>query len=152
MKRIMMFVEFEKDLLATIKEVCESTRPYLGEFENKDEMELLIKGGESFVFVEFASEKYDNVVARNATYNIHILACTSSKAQNYRQENKFKALGLCEKIDELLRNSNLANEFQIKPKTLKVRINNITDYGYVYVLTREIETEFLQKDEFLTGE
>lgn len=44
-----MLVEFEKELIETIKEVCKNTSPYLGEFENKDEMELLIKDRKSVV-------------------------------------------------------------------------------------------------------
>ena len=148
-----MLEEFEKELINTIREVAEPKnsviRAYLGEFNNKEEMELLIKGGESFVFVEFVDEKYENVVERSATYNIHILSCTSNKNQNYRQANKFKAYALCEVIDEKLRNSNLCNEFRIEPQSAKASLNDITDYGYVYVLTRQIRTQFLEKDEFL---
>ena len=52
-----MLEEFEKELINTIREVAEPKnsviRAYLGEFNNKEEMELLIKGGESFIFVEF---------------------------------------------------------------------------------------------------
>lgn len=144
-----MLVEFEKELIETIKEVCKNTSPYLGEFENKDEMELLIKGGDSFVFVEFLSERYENVVSKIGTYNIHILGVTSSKQQGYRQENKYKAIALCEAVDKKLRNSELNNEFRIEPKSLKVSHNSITDYGYMYVLTREIQTEFLEKSEWL---
>ncbi|WP_346747230.1 hypothetical protein [uncultured Campylobacter sp.] len=148
-----MLEEFEKELINTIKEAAEPKnaviRAYLGEFNNKEEMELLIKGGESFVFVEFVDEKYENVVERSVTYNIHILACTSNKNQNYRQANKFKAYALCETIDERLRNSNLCNEFRIEPQSAKASLNDITDYGYVYVLTRQIRTQFLEKDEFL---
>lgn len=148
-----MLEEFEKELINTIKEAAEPknsvTRAYLGEFNSKEEMELLIKGGESFVFVEFVDEKYENVVERSATYNIHILACTSNKNQNYRQANKFKAYALCEAIDKKLRNSNLCNEFRVEPQSAKASLNDITDYGYVYVLTRKIRTQFLEKDEFL---
>ena len=108
-----MLVEFEKELIETIKGVCKNTSPYLGEFENKDEMELLIKGGDSFVFVEFLSERYENVVSKICTYNIHILGVTSSKQQSYRQENKYKATILCEAVDKKLRNSELNNEFRI---------------------------------------
>ena len=124
-----MLEEFEKELINTIKEVVEPKnsviRAYLGEFNNKEEMELLIKGGESFIFVEFVDEKYENVVERSATYNIHILACTSNK------------------------NQNLCNEFRIEPQSAKASLNDITDYGYVYVLTRQIRTQLLEKDEFL---
>ena len=35
-----MLVEFEKELIETIKEVCKNTSPYLGELENKDESYL----------------------------------------------------------------------------------------------------------------
>ena len=118
-----MLEEFEKELINTIKEAAEPKnsviRAYLGEFNNKEEMELLIK------------------------------ACTSNKNQNYRQANKFKAYALCEAIDERLRNSNLCNEFRIEPQSAKASLNDITDYGYVYVLTRQIRTQFLEKDEFL---
>ena len=133
-----MLEEFEKELINTIKEAAKPKnsviRAYLGE---------------SFIFVEFVDEKYENVVERSATYNIHILACTSNKNQNYRQANKFKAYALCEAIDERLRNSNLCNEFRIEPQSAKASLNDITDYGYVYVLTRQIRTQFLEKDEFL---
>ena len=144
-----MLVEFEKELIETIKGVCKNTSPYLGEFENKDEMELLIKGGDSFVFVEFLGERYENVVSKIGTFNIHILSTTASKQQSYRQENIYRAIDLCEKIDKKLRTSELNNEFRIEPKTLKVTHNSITDYGYMYVLPREIQTEFLEKSEWL---
>ena len=144
-----MLKEFETELITTIKEVCKNTRTYLGEFEDKNEMELLIKGGECFAFIEFMGDNYVDTVRKNATYNIHILAATSSKTSLYRQNNKFAALDMCESIDEKLRSSVLNNEFQILLKGVKVRLNAITDYGYVYVLTREIQTDFLKRDEFL---
>ncbi|MGG7074545.1 hypothetical protein U5B43_09920 [Campylobacter sp. 9BO] len=144
-----MLVEFEKELISELKKVHEKTAPYLGELENKDEFELLIKGGDEFVFVEFVSESYDDKVNKTAVYNVHILSATSSKQQIYRQENKFKAIALCEKIDEELRNLELCNEFEITPKSLKVFHNSLTEYGYMYVLTRQIQTKFLKKDEWL---
>lgn len=147
-----MLVEFEKELIKTIKEVCTNTKPYLGEFQNKAEMELLIKGGESFVFVEFTGEKYEDAVNKTGAYNIHVLTATSSMQQEYRQNNKYLAIDLCEQIDEKLRNSQLNNEFRIKPTSLKILHNDITDYGYVCVLTREIETGFLEKDQWIQGE
>ncbi|MBE3022933.1 hypothetical protein [Campylobacter sp. 7477a] len=146
-----MLVEFEKELIATIKEVCENTKPYLGEFEDKNEMELLIKGGESFVFIEFVGEKYEDYVNKVATYNIHILTATSSKQQSYRQENKYNCLDMCEQIDKKLKNVVLNNEFGVELGTLKVLHNSITDYGYIYVLSREIQTSFREKDEWLEG-
>ncbi|CUU83089.1 Uncharacterised protein [Campylobacter hyointestinalis] len=136
-----MLVAFEKELIATIKDLNENTAPYLGEFENKDEMALLIKGGDSFVFVEFVGENYKDMVTKVATYNIHILSTTQSKNKEARLENKLNAIILCERIDLALRNSLLSNEFAIKPNELKVNFNSISDYGYAYVLTRVVQTE-----------
>ncbi len=144
-----MLVEFEEELLKTIKTMHEKTAPYLGEFDDKQHLELLIKGSDSFVFVEFVSESWDNRATKTAVFNIHILCTTSSKQQIYRQNNKFSCIKLCEKIDELLQNSVLCNEFEIELKGLKVLHNSISDYGYMYVLTREIHTKFRQKNEFL---
>lgn len=143
-----MLVAFEKELIATIKDLNENTAPYLGEFENKDEMALLIKGGDSFVFVEFVGENYKDMVTKVATYNIHILSTTQSKNKEARLENKLNAIILCERIDLALRNSLLSNEFAIKPNELKVSFNSISDYGYAYVLTRVVQTEFIEKSEF----
>ncbi|PPB54979.1 hypothetical protein [Campylobacter hyointestinalis] len=147
-----MLVAFEKELIATIKDLNENTAPYLGEFENKDEMALLIKGGDSFVFVEFVGENYKDMVTKVATYNIHILSTTQSKNKEARLENKLNAIILCERIDLALRNSLLSNEFAIKPNELKVNFNSISDYGYAYVLTRVVQTEFIEKSEFLMEE
>lgn len=147
-----MLEEFEKGLIDTLKEVCENTRVYLGEFENKEEMELLLKGQDISVFVEFMDGKYENSVQSSVRFNIHILTATSSKTPSYRQENKFKAYKLLEIIDKKLQESLLNNEFAIELKSLKVQLNKITDYGYMFILTREIGSEFLNKDDFLTKE
>lgn len=147
-----MLIAFEKELIATIKELNENTAPYLGEFENKDEMALLIKGGDSFVFVEFVGENYKDMVTKVATYNIHILSTTQSKNKEARLENRLNAIILCERIDLALRNSLLSNEFATKPNELKVSFNSISDYGYAYVLTRVVQTEFIEKSEFLMEE
>ncbi|MBE3606090.1 MULTISPECIES: hypothetical protein [Campylobacter] len=147
-----MLATFETELINTIKELNENTAPYLGEFENKDEMSLLIKGGDSFVFVEFVGENYKDMVKKIATYNIHILSTTQSKNKEARLENRLNAINLCEKIDLALRNSLLDNEFAIKPNELKVSFNSISDYGYAYVLTRVIQTEFIEKTEFIMEE
>nr|DAY39557.1 MAG TPA: hypothetical protein [Caudoviricetes sp.] len=144
-----MIVEFEKELISAIKEVCKNTSIYLGEFEDKNEMELLIKGSDEFVFVEFVDEKYEDMVRKNVNFNIHILCTTSSKQQIYRQENRYKAINLAERIDEKLNKSFLDNEFSIRLNNLKVLHNSITDYGYMYVLSRQISTDFLQKDSWL---
>ncbi|MBR8463656.1 hypothetical protein KDD93_03590 [Campylobacter sp. faydin G-24] len=147
-----MLVELEKELITAIKEVCKNTKPYLGEFEDKNEMELLIKGGENFVFIEFVGEKYEDYVNKVGTYNVHILSATSSKQEAYRQENKYNCLDMCEQIDKKLKNVVLNNEFGIELGTLKVLHNSITDYGYIYVLSREIQTNFREKDEWMGGE
>ena len=144
-----MIVEFEKELISAIKEVCKNTSIYLGEFEDKNEMELLIKGSDEFVFVEFVDEKYEDMVRKNVNFNIHILCTTSSKQQIYRQENRYKAINLAERIDKKLNKSFLDNEFSIRLNNLKVLHNSITDYGYMYVLSRQISTDFLQKDSWL---
>jgi hypothetical protein len=142
-------VEFEKELISALKEVCKNTSIYLGEFEDKNEMELLIKGSDEFVFVEFVDEKYEDMVRKNVNFNIHILCTTSSKQQIYRQENRYKAINLAERIDKKLNKSFLDNEFSIRLNNLKVLHNSITDYGYMYVLSRQISTDFLQKDSWL---
>lgn len=147
-----MLATFEKELIATIKDLKENTAPYLGEFENKDEMSLLIKGGDSFVFVEFVGENYKDMIKKIATYNIHILSTTQSKNKEARLENRLNAIILCERIDSRLRNSLLDNEFAIKLNELKVSFNSISDYGYAYVLTRVVQTEFIEKSEFLMEE
>lgn len=144
-----MIVEFEKELISALKEVCKNTSIYLGEFEDKNEMELLIKGSDEFVFVEFVDEKYEDMVRKNVNFNIHILCTTSSKQQIYRQENRYKAINLAERIDKKLNKSFLDNEFGIRLNNLKVLHNSITDYGYMYVLSRQISTDFLQKDSWL---
>ena len=144
-----MIVEFEKELISALKEVCKNTSIYLGEFEDKNEMELLIKGSDEFVFVEFVDEKYEDMVRKNVNFNIHILCTTSSKQQIYRQENRYKAINLAERIDKKLNKSFLDNEFSIRLNNLKVLQNSITDYGYMYVLSRQISTDFLQKDSWL---
>lgn len=144
-----MIVEFEKELISVLKEVCKNTSIYLGEFEDKNEMELLIKGSDEFVFVEFVDEKYEDMVRKNVNFNIHILCTTSSKQQIYRQENRYKAINLAERIDKKLNKSFLDNEFSIRLNNLKVLHNSITDYGYMYVLSRQISTDFLQKDSWL---
>ena len=144
-----MIVEFEKELISALKEVCKNTSIYLGEFEDKNEMELLIKGSDEFVFVEFVDEKYEDMVRKNVNFNIHILCTTSSKQQIYRQENRYKAINLDERIDKKLNKSFLDNEFSIRLNNLKVLHNSITDYGYMYVLSRQISTDFLQKDSWL---
>ena len=144
-----MIVEFEKELISVLKEVCKNTSIYLGEFEDKNEMELLVKGSDEFVFVEFVDEKYEDMVRKNVNFNIHILCTTSSKQQIYRQENRYKAINLAERIDKKLNKSFLDNEFSIRLNNLKVLHNSITDYGYVYVLSRQISTDFLQKDSWL---
>nr|DAK70974.1 MAG TPA: hypothetical protein [Caudoviricetes sp.]DAW32856.1 MAG TPA: hypothetical protein [Caudoviricetes sp.] len=144
-----MIVEFEKELISALKEVCKNTSIYLGEFEDKNEMELLIKGSDEFVFVEFVDEKYEDMVRKNVNFNIHILCTTSSKQQIYRQENRYKAINLAERIDKKLNKSFLDNEFSIRLNNLKVLHNSITDYGYMYVLSRQISTDFLQKDSWL---
>ena len=144
-----MIVEFEKELISVLKEVCKNTSIYLGEFEDKNEMELLVKGSDEFVFVEFVDEKYEDMVRKNVNFNIHILCTTSSKQQIYRQENRYKAINLAERIDKKLNKSFLDNEFSIRLNNLKVLHNSITDYGYMYVLSRQISTDFLQKDSWL---
>ena len=144
-----MIVEFEKELISALKEVCKNTSIYLGEFEDKNEMELLIKGSDEFVFVEFVDEKYEDMVRKNVNFNIHILCTTSSKQQIYRQENRYKAINLAERIAKKLNKSFLDNEFSIRLNNLKVLHNSITDYGYMYVLSRQISTDFLQKDSWL---
>ncbi|AQW85479.1 hypothetical protein CPIN18021_1092 [Campylobacter pinnipediorum subsp. caledonicus] len=144
-----MIETYEQELIQTIKEVHPNTSPYMGEFDNKEELELLVKGLEAYVFVEFVSERYINPVSRSVIYNIHIFTSSSSKTQKYRQNNRYAGLLLCEKIDEKLRNSVLCNEFRLQPKSLKVSLNEITQYGYTHILTREIESELLEKDEFL---
>lgn len=147
-----MLVTFENELVKTLKSISKNAGAYLGEFEDKQEMELLIKGADELILVEFVSDDYKNEINRFVNFNIHIFSSTQSKSPKARLENRHKVLRLCEEVDELLLNSNLSNEFRITLNGLSVNYNSISEYGYAYILTRKIQTELLKKDEFLECE
>lgn len=142
--------EFEKQLIDTIDTSFKNIKvsSYLGEFENIKEFEKCVKNV-PLILVGFESERYINLAQKEATYKIYFVNATQNKDEIYRQKAKFEVLDLLERVDEILRDSKLCNEFRIELEGAVRVYEGISDYGYLSIFSRQIKTKM---QEFYLGQ
>lgn len=146
-----MIEAYENSLKKHLKEFKVQT--YLGEFNDKENIEVLFKKDECLVFFDFINENFINISQREITYKIYVCSKTSNKQRAMREECKYKALSILSKIEKALIDTYFTNGFKVDLLNLTKEYDNATDLGFIVLYSRTFKTilqEHLSIDERAT--
>lgn len=139
---------YENSLKEHLKDF--NIQTYLGEFNDKDKIEILFNKDECLVFFDFINENFINISQREVTYKIYVCSKVANQQRAMREQCKYNALEILGKIEKALIDTYFINGFKVDLLNLTKEYDNATDLGFIVLYSRTFKTilqEHLSMDE-----
>jgi hypothetical protein len=138
-----LIIEFEQAFFEHLETDGVEIRPYLGEFDDAETMNGIIREGKNIIFYSLNGDEWSHLNKKRAEYSLYFVGTTVSGNAFCRQKIRNDLIELIEATDAKFINfKNVPISLYPTIKTLKKIKDNFTELGYLTIYERVFNVEF----------